>query len=197
MNGRLRRATEADLPAMLGIYAPYVESTPWSFEYAPPSLEEFSERYIRITKEYFWICCEVNGEIAGYAYASRPFARAAYGWNAEISVYIQPAYHRKGIGTALQKSILDLLTLQGCQNVYSVIVAGNEGSVKTAERLGMTRFATFKNAGYKLGGWHDVLWYEKALSLPAAAPRAFLAPKGLEAGAVDRILKNNGEGIRL
>ena len=40
----IRSAELRDVPAMLGIYAPYVEETSVSFEYAVPSEEEFRSR---------------------------------------------------------------------------------------------------------------------------------------------------------
>ena len=41
----IRGATEADLPRMLEIYAPYILHTTVSFEYTVPTAEEFLERF--------------------------------------------------------------------------------------------------------------------------------------------------------
>ena len=41
---KLERVTPADAPALLEIYGPYVENTAISFEYAVPSVEEFTRR---------------------------------------------------------------------------------------------------------------------------------------------------------
>lgn len=41
---RFRLATLDDAPALLNIYAPYVEKTAISFEYDVPSLDEFRRR---------------------------------------------------------------------------------------------------------------------------------------------------------
>ena len=40
----IRLATEADAPALAAIYAPYVLETAITFEYEPPTAEEFAER---------------------------------------------------------------------------------------------------------------------------------------------------------
>ena len=40
----IRQATEADAPALVAIYAPYVIETPISFETAVPATEEFAAR---------------------------------------------------------------------------------------------------------------------------------------------------------
>ena len=62
---RLRLATIADAPAILEIYAQYMD-TPITFETELPSLEEFEERIRAITAEYPWIVCEdETGRIIG------------------------------------------------------------------------------------------------------------------------------------
>ena len=82
----IRMAVEADVPAMLAIYSPYVLNTTASFEYEPPTQAEFLERFRRITRQFPWLVWEEEGEILGYAYGSLPFERAAYAWCAEASV---------------------------------------------------------------------------------------------------------------
>ena len=54
---RLRLAAIADAPAILEIYAQYMD-TPITFETELPSLEEFEGRIRAITAEYPWIVCE-------------------------------------------------------------------------------------------------------------------------------------------
>ena len=49
---RSRIATPDDAPALLAIYAPYVENTAISFEYAVPSVEEFRSRIEGVRKSY-------------------------------------------------------------------------------------------------------------------------------------------------
>ena len=45
-------ATLDDAPALLSIYAPYVEKTAISFEYDVPSLDEFRRRIADISVSY-------------------------------------------------------------------------------------------------------------------------------------------------
>ena len=73
----LRVAGEADAPAMLALYAPYVIQTTVSSEYTPPSLEEFVGRMRTYMARLPWLVCLVDGEVAGYGYASPHRTRAA------------------------------------------------------------------------------------------------------------------------
>lgn len=159
----IRLAKRADVERILEIYRPYIEHTPITFEYSVPSLFAFRERFDRITARFPWLVCEVDGVVAGYAYAELPFERAAYQWNADIAVYIAPQYHRMKIASAFYKCIEQILELQGYYHLYACITETNETSAKFHRALGFQEFANFKNSGYKMGRWHDVIWFVKQL----------------------------------
>ena len=85
---RLRLAAIADAPAILEIYAQYMD-TPITFETELPSLEEFEGRIRAITAEYPWIVCEdETGRIIGYAYGHKQLERPSSG------IRIRYASHR-------------------------------------------------------------------------------------------------------
>ena len=68
----IRFAEKKDIPEILEIYAPYVLTTTNSFEYRVPTLEEFTLRFEKITRQFPWLVWEVDGRVLGYAYASLP-----------------------------------------------------------------------------------------------------------------------------
>ena len=74
----IRFASKADLPAMLAVYSPYVEATAYSFEYTPPTLEQFTARFRKYTTQCPWLVWVEDGTVLGYAYGSLPFERMAY-----------------------------------------------------------------------------------------------------------------------
>ena len=86
-NIKLRMAVPADAETLLDIYAPYVMETAVSFEYDVPTVDEFRKRIETILKKYPYLVAEVDGEVCGYAYASRFHVRAACEWCAESSIY--------------------------------------------------------------------------------------------------------------
>ncbi|MCF2150552.1 GNAT family N-acetyltransferase [Desmonostoc muscorum LEGE 12446] len=72
MKATIRLADENDASKILEIYAPIVQETTISFELEPPSKTEFQNRIKSYQQQMPWLVCEINGELAGYAYAS-PF----------------------------------------------------------------------------------------------------------------------------
>lgn len=169
MSRLFRLATEADAQALLAIYAPYTFGTA-SFEDGPPALEEFAARIRDISAVYPYIVCEVDGEIAGYAYAHLYKERAAYRWNVEVTIYLSPAFHRRGIGRALMERLLEMLRRQGVRMAYSCITLPNPASTGLHAAMGFTEAGVLTDAGWKNGQWRDVVWMQKRLNESADTP---------------------------
>lgn len=145
----LRTAREEDAEGLLSIYAPYVENTAVSFEYETPSVQEFKERIQEISTDYPYLVCEVDGTLAGYAYAHRLFARKAYQWDAELSIYLSPQFQRQGIGARLYTALITLLQIQHVRNLYALVTAPNAGSERRTSSLAFTLAGVYHKAGYK------------------------------------------------
>jgi L-amino acid N-acyltransferase YncA len=170
----IRLARDTDAEPMLEIYAPIVRETPISFELEPPSLEEFRERVRRITEQTPWLVCDADGEIWGYAYGGPFRTRPAYQWAVETTVYVAGPHRGKGVARALYTALLTGLRLAGYHRAYAGITLPNPASVATHERLGFAPVGVFKGAGFKLGTWHDVGFWQLALqeaAVPLAPPR--------------------------
>lgn len=171
----IRFAEEKDLCAMLEIYRPYVENTTYSFEYEVPGLTEFTKRFRDHVAQFPWLVWEEGGSVLGYAYAGAPWERAAYRWCAEVSIYLHPSIHGRGIGRLLYARLEEILTRQGYRVVYALITTENHGSVAFHEKLGYVYHSTFENCGYKMGRWLGVIWLQKWLN-PLGAPEEFPRP---------------------
>ena len=170
----LRNATVQDVPVMLDIYRPYILDTAITFEYEVPSLEAFTERFRNVTERFPWLVWEENGMVLGYAYASPFKTRAAYQWDADLSIYLREDCRGKGIGKALYSELENRLRDLGYHVLYGVVTSANEASCRFHEALGYRPIATFERTGVKFGRWYGITWYEKRLrdGHPEQAPRS-------------------------
>ena len=172
MTASIRLATEHDAASIQSIYAPYVSETVISFELEPPSVEEMLRRMREAYNRYPWLVCEYHKEVIGYVYAGSHSARAAYDWSVNVTVYIYPHYHRAGVGRALYTSLFQILRLQGFYNAYAGVTLPNAGSVGLHEAMGFEPIGVYRNAGYKMGAWHDVGWWQLQLQNLPTMPTA-------------------------
>jgi phosphinothricin acetyltransferase len=191
----IREATLADAAAIQAIYAAIVHDTVISFEIDPPTVGQIEERMRAVQARFPWLVCELDGEVAGYVYASPHHERAAYQWSANVSVYIHENQRRRGIGRALYRSLFELLRLQGIYNAYAGVTLPNPGSVGLHESLGFEPVGIYRRVGYKFGAWHDVGWWSLALRPLDAEPAEPLAPASFRATAEWQAAMASGSGL--
>lgn len=184
----VRLATEADAADILAVYAPYILDTAITFETEVPSLDDFACRVASVIGDYPFLVVEDEGRLVGFAYAQRLGERAAYAWNAELSIYFAPGYTSRGWGSVLFWTLIDLLALQGVRNAYSLITVPNEASRALHEKLGFSLMGIQKEAGYKLGAWHDVAWMRMAIGDFSAAPAPRLPLSEMDPDQVAEVL---------
>lgn len=167
----IRPATEADAPALAEIYAPYVRDTAITFEYEPPTSEEFAARMRSTLAFYPYVVAELDGRPVGYAYASTFKGRPAYDWAVETSIYVARGHAGRGIGRALHDALERALTAQGVLNMYACIAVphGEDDETLTRnsqqfhEHLGYRLVGEFELCGYKGGRWYNMVWMEKMI----------------------------------
>jgi len=166
----IRLAGADDAGAVAAIYAPFVEHTPITFEAVVPDAAEMAQRIVDTLRVHPWLVCEVEGRLAGYAYATHHRTRAAYRWSVDTSVYIDPAFHRRGVGRALYARLFEILRAQGFFNAYAGITLPNPASVGLHEAVGFRPLAAYTKVGCKLGVWYDVGWWQLTLQPHVADP---------------------------
>ena len=159
----IRPATPAVAAGCLAIYGPLVKETPVSFEADTPAEPEFAARIVSSVRDYAWLVYDTGAGIDGYACAVRHRGRTAYQWSVEVSVFVAPRHHRRGIGRALYTRLLDDLRRRGFFNALAVIALPNPASVAFHESMGFEPVGTYPKAGFKLGRWHDVGWWSLRL----------------------------------
>ncbi|MGR4071497.1 arsinothricin resistance N-acetyltransferase ArsN1 family B [Streptococcus parasuis] len=159
----IRNAQVEDAANLVAIYAPYVEKTAITFETQVPAVEDFANRIEKTLKKFPYLVAVEEGQIVGYAYASTYYARAAYDWTVEMSVYVQKEARGKGIGTLLYNALEKELTARGFKNFLACIALPNPASIALHEKRGYQQVAHFKKVGFKFGTWHDIVWLQKSL----------------------------------
>jgi L-amino acid N-acyltransferase YncA len=160
----IRDATVRDAESIASIYNHFVLTTSISFEEAEVPVIEMAGRIADLQASGLpWSVAEVDGVVAGYAYATKWRVRHAYRFSVETSVYLAPDQAGKGIGTALYHALLKRLRDSGFHLAIGAIALPNAASVALHEKLGFEKVAQFKEVGFKFGRWTDVGYWQLAL----------------------------------
>ena len=165
MSPTLRPATLADIPAITAIYAHAVRHGTASFELEPPTEAEMTRRMQAILDGNFpYLAAEVDGKLAGYAYASLYRTRPAYRFTVENSVYVAADMHRRGVGKALLQRLIEECTARGYRQMIAVIGDSDQAaSIGVHKACGFEPAGNLKSIGWKFGKWLDTPLMQRAL----------------------------------
>jgi L-amino acid N-acyltransferase YncA len=168
----IRGVRASDLAAITRIYAEAVRHGTASFEIEPPDEAEMVRRYqALVAQNYPYLVAELAGTVAGYAYAGPYRARPAYRWTVEDSVYIDPEFHRRGIGSRLLARLIADTQALGFRQIIAVIGDSSQtASIMLHERAGFTLIGTLRSVGFKHGRWLDTPLMQRALGAGDSAP---------------------------
>ena len=168
----IRPATPADIPAITTIYAHAVTHGTASFELTPPDETEMTRRMNELIPNGFpYLAAEINGRVAGYAYAGLYRTRPAYRFTLEDSIYVAHDRHGHGVGRALLAALLAESTARGFRQMIAVIGDSEQAaSIALHAALGFAYVGTLPSTGFKFGRWLDTVLMQRALGPGSRLP---------------------------
>ena len=148
----IRPAEPRDLAAITRIYDHAVRHGTASFEIEPPDEREMARRYETLRAGGFpYVVAELDGEIAGYAYAGPYRGRVAYRWSVEDAIYIAPSSQRRGIGRALLDRLIVESQARGYRQMIAIIGGpSHTPSIALHAAAGFRMIATFEAVGFQI-----------------------------------------------
>ena len=138
----IRLAHLDDLTSIVDIYNQSIPSQQATGDMQPLRVQDrlawFEEHR---PNQYPIFVAEVEGRVAGWCSLSpyRP-GRAALRFTAEISYYIDYAYHHRGLATALVEHALDACPALHIRHVFAIVLEGNEGSLGLLKKMGFDQW---------------------------------------------------------
>jgi L-amino acid N-acyltransferase YncA len=168
----IRSATLADIPAITRIYAHAVRHGTASFELEPPDETEMERRQRALLDGgYPYLVAEIEGAVAGYAYAGPYRTRPAYRYTVENSIYIAAEAHRRGIGRLLLDRLIAECEARGYRLMIAVIGdSAQTPSIELHRAAGFKMVGTFEAVGYKFDRWLDSVLMQRPLGKGSSAP---------------------------
>ena len=172
----IRDATEADMADVQRIYAHHVLNGLATFEEVPPTVAEMLGRRDAVLEAGLpYLVADVDGGVAGYAYATSYRPRPAYRHTIEDSVYVSEAQRGRRIGAALLQALIARAEAGPWRQMLAVIGnSGNAGSIALHRRMGFEPVGTLRSVGFKLGQWVDTVLMQRPLGPGGDAPPSSL-----------------------
>ena len=161
----IRDVVEGDAEAIAAIYAHHVLHGTASYDMEPPSETDTLAKIRRISgASWPFLVAEVDGNLAGYAYATQLRDRAGYRYTAEDSIYIHPDLTARGIGKALLGELLRQSAARGFRTMIAVVGGADPASMALHASLGFATVGRLKSVGFKFGRWLDTVYMQRDLT---------------------------------
>jgi L-amino acid N-acyltransferase YncA len=174
LNILVRASTDADVPAMLAIYRHHIShgiGDLGAYEGEPLEDEDMKRRRKNMRKHRLpHLVAEIDGAVAGYAYAVPFRKRPAYRYTLKHSIYIHHAFVNCGVGRTLLPALMDACAVAGYRQLIGYIDAANQASLRLHEIFGFARVGLLPAVGFKFGHWADSVMVQRALGPGATTP---------------------------
>ena len=111
-----------------------------------------------VSRGFPYIVAEVDGQVAGYAYANTYRGRIAYQWTVENSVYVDAAFQGRGVGTALMAALTEQADRWlGLRRIELTVWTDNAAAIALYERFGFEREGLHRAFALRDGEYVDAL----------------------------------------
>src|SRR3989475_9296455 len=175
----IRDAGDADLPAITDIYNAAIATRMATAQLDPVTLEERRDwlKEHSPDRHPFWVL-ETDRRIAGWL-SLKPFApRCAYRGTAEISVYVDEKFRRRGVARRLLEEAIARSPSLGITAIVRLIFGHNEPSLTLFRRMGFERWAFLPGVAQLDGVERDlVLMGQHCPARSAASPKSLVQPQ--------------------
>lgn len=152
-----RPAVEADLPAVLAIYAEGLATRNATFETSVPTAEEMRSRWL---PGLAWVA-EVDDEVVGWTAITPVSSRECYAGVGESSVYVAESARGRGVGKALLFTQITEADKTGMWTLQTSIFPENRASLALHHSAGYRTLAVRTRVAQLDGVWRDTVLLER------------------------------------
>lgn len=159
----IRRARDADVPAIVDIYNHEVLTSTSTWDEQPQTVEQRRAWRHAMGPGEPVLVVEVGGAIAGFAYLHCMSDKAGWRFTREDTIYVHRDFRGRGIGRALLSALLDEARVLGMHTVVAVVSDDNEASISLHRSLGFEEAGRLRQSGYKFGRRLNTLYMQLLL----------------------------------
>jgi L-amino acid N-acyltransferase YncA len=136
-----RDAIQSDLPAIIRIYNAAIATRMATAQLEPVTIEERRDWLSRHSPDRhpFWVL-EMNLQIAGWLTLKPFLPRCAYRGTAEVSVYVDEEFRRRGVARALLSQAIERAPSLQINAMVGLIFAHNQPSLRLFEQFGFEKW---------------------------------------------------------
>jgi L-amino acid N-acyltransferase YncA len=162
----IRDATDADLPAVVEIYNAAIPGRMATADTEAVSVDSRRVWFQEHSPQHrpLWVA-DVDGSVVGWLSFQSFYGRPAYHATAEVSVYVAPSHHRRGVAAALLGRAIERAPQLGLKTLLGFIFGHNEPSLRLFQTFGFERWALLSHVAELDGIERDLVIVGRRVAL--------------------------------
>lgn len=158
----IRDMKRSDWDSMMKIYSQSLEKGNVTFTTDCPEYDEWDSAHIKECRYVY----EEDGRVVGYTMIAPTSKREAYRGVVELSIFVDNAYLRRGIGSKLLTKLCEETQKHGYWTLYSAIFSVNTASIELHKKCGFRIIGYRENiAKDRFGKWQSTTIMERRNSI--------------------------------
>lgn len=148
--------------AVVGIYNWAINQTFATIDSEPLSAEEAEEWWDEHARQRtVTLVADEDGDVIGWA-RLLPWRQRGYEVVEDL-VYVDPLYHKRGVGRELLGRLIEAARETGCHTIVASVAADNQAGLRLHQNLGFEVVGTLRHAAYKFSRWMDITLVQRSL----------------------------------
>lgn len=162
MDISIRGITKEDWPAVTDIWRQGIDAGTATFRTQPTGYDKWAAGHLPFCR----LAAVRAGTVVGWTALSPVYSVPAYSGLAELSVYVDAAHRRAGVGGALMAAVVEQSEQNGIWTLESSIIADNTASIALHEHFGFSVIGRRERvARDKWGNWRDTVLMDRRSGL--------------------------------
>ncbi|MBB3186598.1 GNAT family N-acetyltransferase [Microbacter margulisiae] len=153
----IEKMTEKSWKEVAKIYQAGIATKNATFETEVPDWETWDKSHRKDCR----LVALMNHQIVGWVALSSVSSRCIYAGVAEVSIYVNPDFQRKGIGDKLMEAVITESEAKGIWTLQAGIFPENKGSLALHYKHGFRTVGIKKRIGKMDNIWRDVTFLER------------------------------------
>jgi len=153
----IRTAELSDATSIARIYTDAILARDSTMILDPVGPSEMEAKLLHLTnRETVLVAVDAKNTVLGWGTVKLYSDRPGYRLTCETSIFVDLPWRGKGLGTTLQKALLEYARTIGFHHVLVRIWAQNQSSISLHSKLGFTLVGIQKEIGHVDSKWIDV-----------------------------------------